>query len=104
MITAAELEAVLGADVGSAGRVISIHAAATARIDRYAPGAPIEVRNEAIVLLAGWLWQATAQRRSLFPEDGDGRPVNTSRGFLLSGAQGLLSSWHQPRAGASVLP
>ena len=100
VITAEELRAVLGADPALQGRVDSIHAAACARAKRYAVDAPVEVRNEAVILMAGWLWQATAQRRSVFPTDGEGLPANVSRAFLLSGAQGLLSSWRRPRAGA----
>ena len=100
MINAEELRAVLGADASLSTRVESIHAAACARVKRYAVDAPIEVRNEAVILMAGWQWQATAQRRSVFPTDGEGPPVNVSRAFLLSGAQGLLSSWRRPRAGA----
>ena len=99
-ITAEELREVLGADATLQARVDSIHLAACAKVKKYARDAPIEIRNEAVILLAGWLWQATAQRRSVFPEDG--LPVNVSRAFLLSGAQGLLSSWRRPRAGACV--
>ena len=66
--------------------------------EKLRPNAPTEIKNEALILMAGWLWQSTAQGRSVFPEDG--RPVNVSRAFVLSGAQGLLSPWHQPRAGA----
>ena len=104
MISAAELRAVLGADAGLQARIDSIHAAACARITRYARQAPIEVRNEAVILMAGWLYQATAQARTVFPNDGEGPPVNVSRAFLLSGAQGLLTPWRVPRAGATVLP
>ena len=100
MITAEELREVLGADATLHKRVESIHAAACARVKRYARDAPIEVPNEAVILMAGWQWQATAQRRSVFPSDQEGPPINVSRAFLLSGAQGLLSSWHVPRAGA----
>ena len=65
--------------------------------------APTEIKNEAVILMAGWLWQATAQSRRVFPDDAEGAPVNVSRAFLLSGAQGLLSSpWRKPRAGACV--
>ena len=103
MISAAELRAQLGADAALAGRVTSIHAACTARINRYAPGAPDAVKTEAIIVYGGWLYQATAQARTVFPTDGEGPPVNVSRAFLLSGAQGLLSSWRVPRAGATVL-
>ncbi len=104
VISAAELRAVLGADTALQARVDSIHAAACARVKRYAINAPIEVRNEAVILMAGYLWQASAQSRRVFPDDAEGAPINVSRSFLLSGAQGLLSSWRVPRAGASVLP
>ena len=102
-LTADDLRSALGADAALAGRVASIHAACTARINRYAPGAPDAVATEALVLYAAWIYQSGAQRRSVFPADGEGPPVNVSRAFLLSGAQGLLSSWHVPRAGASVI-
>ena len=104
MISAVELRAALGADAALQGRINSIHAAAETRVKRYALDAPVEVRNEAVVLLAAWLYQATAQSRNVFPTDQEGPPINVSRAFLLSGAQGLLSSWRVPRAGATVLP
>ena len=103
VMTAEDLRAALGADASLQARVDSIHAAASARITRYAPDAPDAVKTEALIVYGGWLYQATAQRRSVFPTDNEGPPVNVSRAFLLSGAQGLLSSWHVPRAGASVI-
>ena len=99
-MTAAALRAALGADAALQARIDSIHAACCARIKKYARDAPVEVRNEALVLYAAWVYQATAQSRSVFPTDNEGLPVNVSRAFLLSGAQGLLSSWRVPRAGA----
>ena len=102
MINADTLRAALGADASSAVRVASIHGACCARIKKYAINAPTEVKNEAAILMAGWLWHATAQSRAIFPADGEGPPINVSRAFLLSGAQGLLSSWRRPRAGACV--
>ena len=102
MLNADTLRAALGADASSAARVASIHAAACARVKRYAKSAPTEVKNESVILLAGWLWQATAQSRRVFPDDAEGAPVNVSRAFLLSGAQGLLASWRRPRAGACL--
>ena len=102
MINADTLRAALGADASSAVRVASIHAAVCARVKKYAINAPTEVKNEVAILMAGWLWQATAQSRRVFPDDAEGAPVNVSRAFLLSGAQGLLSSWRRPRAGACV--
>ena len=105
VITPDELRLALGADVTLQARVDSIHAAVCARVTRYAGGAPDAVKTEAIIVYGGWLYQSAAQRRSsVFPTDGEGPPINVSRAFLLSGAQGLLSSWHVPRAGASVLP
>ena len=100
MISAVELRSVLGADEALQARIDSIHAACSARIVRYAPGAPDGVKTESLIVYGGWLYQATAQSRSVFPADGEGLPVNVSRAFLLSGAQGLLSSWRRPRAGA----
>ena len=100
MINADTLRAALGADATLQARVDSIHAAACARVKRYALGAPVEVKNEAVILTGGvGLWQATAQSRNVFPADQEGPPINVSRAFLLSGAQGLLSSWRVPRAG-----
>ena len=59
MISAVELRAVLGADESLQARVNSIHAAAEARIKRYARDAPVEVRNEAVMLLyAAWIYQS----------------------------------------------
>ena len=103
MMSAAGLREALGADVALQARVDSIHAACTARILRYAPGAPDAVATEALVLYAALVYQSGAQARSVFPTDNEGPPVNVSRAFLLSGAQGLLAPWRTPRAGASVI-
>ena len=100
MISAIQLRETLGANVSLQSRVDSIHAAAWSRVSRYARAAPVEVMNEAVILLAGWIYQATAQSRNVFPADQEGPPINLSRAFLLSGSQGFLSSWRQPRAGA----
>ena len=75
---------------------------ASARINRHAPSAPDAVKTESLILYSAWIYQSGAQSRSVFPEDGP--PVNVSRAFLLSGAQGLLTPWRVPRAGATVLP
>ena len=100
MMSVESLRLALGADVALLPRITAIHKAVVTRTKRYAGAAPTEIKNEAILLSAAWLWQATAQRRSVFPDDGEGRPVNVSRAFLLSGAQGLLAPWRTPRAGA----
>ena len=103
MMSAAGLRAALGADETLQARIDSIHTACCARIKHYARDAPVEVRNEALVLYGAWIYQSGAQARSVFPTDNEGPPINVSRAFLLSGAQGLLSPWRTPRAGASVI-
>ena len=101
MITAEELRAVLGADAALQARIDSIHAACSARIVGMRVARPTGSKHESLMLLyAAWLYQSGAQSRSVFPADGEGPPINVSRAFLLSGAQGLLSSWRRPRAGA----
>ena len=102
MINADTLRAALGADATLQARVDSIHKAACARVKRYALGAPVEVRNEAVVLLAAWIYQATAQSRNVFPADQEGPPINVSAAFRNSGAQGLLSPWRVNRARGRV--
>ena len=57
MMTPGDLRSALGADVTLQARVDSIHAAASARILRYAPGAPDAVKTEALVLYAAWIYQ-----------------------------------------------
>ena len=100
MMSADDLRSALGADASLLPRIMSIHKAVCTRQKRYARHAPTEIRNEALLLHAAWIYQAQAQARSVFPVDGEGPPVNVSRAFLLSGAQGLLSPWRTPRAGA----
>ena len=97
-LTVAQLEERVGVAIGA--RADGLLAMVRARVDRYAPGAPVAVQNEAALIFAGWLFQAGAQARQVFPADGEGRPVNASRAFTLSGAQGLLSPWRVPRARA----
>ena len=100
-LTVGQLEERVGVDIGT--RADSLLATVRARVDRYTPHAPVAVQNEAAIIFAAWLWQAGAQARQVFPADGEGRPpINVSRAFLLSGAQGLLSPWRVPRAGAST--
>ena len=48
-MTAADLRAALGADAALQARIDSIHAACTARINRYSPGAPDGVKTESII-------------------------------------------------------
>ena len=51
-LTVAQLEAALGIDTEQATRLLGV---ATELVDRYAPGAPETVKNEAAIRCAGWL-------------------------------------------------
>ena len=75
---------------------------AAALVERYAPGAPGEIKNEAVVRTAGWLAeQPHAAIRS--EETGE---ISTSynpaslSALRHSGAMALLSPWKIRRAGA----
>ena len=72
---------------------------------RYAINAPVEVRNEAVVLLSAWLYQATAQSRNVFPSESQkGPPVNVSRAFLLIRRTRSADAVARPaRGGVSVM-
>ena len=97
-VTAAELAAELGCDARTAERLLSV---ASTLVETYAPAAPPQVLNEAVVRCAGWLLQA--------PRAGQGRndigPMSVtyspSRYAALrhSGAMSLLSPFKRRRAG-----
>ena len=88
----------MGADATLQGRIDSIHAACSARILRFTPGAPEAVATEALVLYAAWIYQIGAQSRQVFPTDGAGRvtrrPLVRERGRAVVG-----DSWRGDRAG-----
>ena len=75
------------------------------RLDRHAPGAPQEVRNEATIRIAGWL-KGTPLDDTVLSEVRAGAAAvikqyrhNPSRNALrLSGAAGLLAPWRAPNA------
>ena len=75
---------------------------AAAMIDRYAPGAPAAVANEAAIRLTGWLAQQpkAAVRSVSGPDEMDlAFAVSNPSGFLQSGAAALLAPWRVHRAG-----
>ena len=98
-LTADDLRSALGADAALAGRVASIHAACTARINRYAPGAPDAVATEALVLYAAWLYQRGAQRRNVFPTDQEGPPINVSPRVSVERCTRALGELARPAGG-----
>lgn len=77
---------------------------ASALVERYAPGAPQAVKNEAVIRCAGALLQSdyggivseevADMKRSYTPQ-----PVGGWNPFRRSGAMGLLSPWRKRRAG-----
>ena len=83
------------------GRV-RIGSTAAALVERYAPGAPQAVRNEAAARCAGWLFEAPASGARMEAQ-GEVRtafsPAATGA-LRSSGAMGLLSPWKVRRAGA----
>ena len=83
-------------------RVQRLGASVSARVEEYAPGAPQDVRDEALVRAAAWL-QDTAgadRERGVGPLSIEPAPVNSGAWFLHSGCASLLTRWKQRRAGA----
>ena len=97
-VTAADLATAVGVDVARATALLGV---VTALVDRYAPDAPVAVKDEATIRCAGWLAQAPrgGQRRE---DQGDISTSYTpaSTGALRSsGAMSLLSPWKIRNAG-----
>ena len=70
-------------------RIRQMLAAAVLRVDRYAPDAPEEIRDQAALLLLRYLYDG------LFHVD-----ESLSAAFSRSGAKGQLAPWRIRRAGA----
>ncbi|MDE2783791.1 MAG: hypothetical protein OXK77_12610 [Gemmatimonadota bacterium] len=98
-ITGAELEAVIGAERAVAERLLSV---ATAVVERYAPDAPSDIQNEAVIRFAGYLHQSRAtiafRSTSIGGIDVQGPPTHAPA-FRNCGAMALLSPWKVRRAG-----
>ena len=98
-------EAIAGARNLSDTRIDSLGATAAAQVERYAPGAPQVVRNEATIRLAGWLFHRiprAVERVGVGELSLDFRPYlrSTPAAMTHSGAAALLSPWKVRRAGA----
>ena len=98
-LTVAQLEAALGIDTEQATRLLGV---ATELVDRYAPGAPETVKNEAAIRCAGYLHeQPHAAIRSESVGDISTSYAATHMSALRhSGGMALLSPWKQRRGGA----
>ena len=101
-ITAAELLIQLGIRDSTAGNAHATRllASCTARVERYAPGAPESVQNESVVRFAGWLSNKVpgVMGEELGPRKVEYEAVGAGA-FRRSGAMSLLSSWKVRTAG-----
>lgn len=85
-LTAAELGTAIKSE--STADVTRLLTVATARVEKSAPGAPVEIQNEAVRLLAGYLHD-----RPNWPEISAGQSA-----YVYSGAAALLKPWRKHRA------
>ena len=85
----------------SDGRIDAFGSAASALVERYASAAPQAVRNEAVIRLAGWMQTSITGDYAVTGVGGitmTWRPTVSRNALRSSGAMGLLSPWHRPRA------
>ena len=99
----ARLKAVIqGAAADSDERTAELGAAAAAMVERYAPGAPQALKNEAVIRFAGYLAQSdfgSIAKESIGPLDTE-YVTNHAALFRNSGAAACVSRWRVRRAGA----
>ena len=76
-------------------------AVAAALVEREAPGAPQEIRNEAAIRMAGYLWQSDfgGVRAEAVGEVSFEHSTNHGMAFRNCGAKALLAPWKVRRAG-----
>ena len=98
-LSTADLESAAGLTSAQAVRLLPV---ATMLVERYAPSAPTEIQNEAVIRVVGHMRQAPAGLRKLgigtvdIEYDLSGQRAM----FRNSGAAALLTSWKKRRAGA----
>ena len=96
----ATLKAQIGEDLDDA-RVQALGSTAAALVERYAPGAPPAVKDEAVIRCAGWLREAPSSgaRREDTGDISTAWTPNMTGALRSSGAMGLLTAWKVRRAG-----
>ena len=98
VVTAEALVAAVGLDATEAARLAPV---VTVMVDRYAPSAPLVLRAEAAIRIAGWLADSPASNlrgSTIGPISYDFAP--SQRGALLhSGAKSLLYPYRVKTAG-----
>ena len=95
------LREALGGSALSDDRLDALGAAAAATVEAYAAAAPQVIKNEAVIRLAGWMNSEPATSMTNLdagPVSITWRPAASRYALRLSGAMGLLSSFHRPRA------
>ena len=97
-ITDADLASAIGSDTATATRLLAV---ASEVVTRYAPDAPDAIHNEAVIRLAGWLWQSPP---GVLPSSVGERDFQTQRehvtgGLRSSGAMSLLRPYKSVGAG-----
>ena len=73
-------------------------AAASARIENYATGSPLSIKDEVIVRMVGW-WRDLKSPLSLAADTVSPDPLAFGSPFRRSGAMSLLSPWRSRGAG-----
>ena len=96
-ISADELATAARVEIAVARRLLPV---AQATVERFAANAPVEIKNEAIIRLAGWL--NSSPPGDLVPTGVGGidftwRPGASRNALRNSGAAGLLAPWRRPR-------
>ena len=95
-----ELKAAIGPDLDDA-RVQALGAAASALVERYAPGAPAAIRDEATIRTAGYLAQqpSAAIRNEAQGDISTSYASSLTSALRHSGSMAILSPWKVRRAG-----
>ena len=93
----------LGAALGEADDTVTARLGATsaALVERFAPGAPVAVKCEAVIRCAGWLREAPAYgaRSESEGEISTSFSPSMTGALRASGAMAMLSPWKVRRAG-----
>ncbi len=100
---AALAKRIAGAAAKDSAVAEALLAVATERVNRYAPGAPEAILNEAVVRYAGYL--AQSDFGGIVKDDigplSQTYVTNHANAFRSCGAAGLLAPWRVRRAGAA---
>ena len=100
LISAADLAAAIGAPEDVAARLLAV---TKAHVERYAPGPPDEVQDEAVIRFSGYLFSSPGfgpYRKLEVGGTAFEMPPTHGPAFRNSSAMALLSPWKIRRGGA----